>query len=325
MARLTDDLLDVARITHGRIELRNERVDLAVIVGRALETVRPQFEEHHQELRVSTCTEKFVLSADAARLEQVLVNLLGNAAKHSGAGSRICLDVQCSEGEAILRVCDNGAGIAPEMLAHIFEPFIRTANSGEDEQGGLGLGLTLVKKLVELHGGSVTAFSEGPGHGCEFVVLLPRASGEWSVVRGEERGQPPLTTRCRVLLVDDNADAVVTLGEILGMVGHDVCVAHSGPEAIEKAREHQPDVVILDIGMPGMDGYEVARRLREAGALADALLVAMTGFGQERDRERSLVEGFHHHLVKPVQVDSILALLNGKSARAGPALTGTEG
>jgi PAS domain S-box-containing protein len=324
MARLTDDLLDVARINYGRIDLRKERVHLAAIVGRAIETVRPLLEGSRQELRVSLCPENVLLLADAARLEQVLVNLLANASKYSDIGSEVQLEVECLDTTAMLRVRDSGVGISADMLGRIFEPFTRLTSVGEDERGGLGLGLTLVKKLVDLHGGSVEAFSKGPGRGSEFVVRLPvqdvgrpgtRAAGGSEVGPGPSVSDtgPPLPGTRRVLLVDDNVDAAVTLGEILGILGHDVCVAHSGPEALEMALQHRPDVVLLDIGMPRMDGYEVARRLRAMGSLDSALLVAMTGFGQDRDRQRSLEEGFHHHLVKPVEVEAIMALLNGKS------------
>jgi len=312
MARLTDDLLDVARITHGTIELRKERVDLAVIVARAVETVRPVLDACRQELEVSSCPSGVFLLADPARLEQILVNLLGNAARHSGSPTPIRLDLDYQDGEALLRVRDDGAGIPREMLVQIFEPFVRIPTTREGKGNGLGLGLTLVKKLVELHGGSVEARSPGPGCGCEFVVRLP-AVGEARADAGPGDGRQPAKSGFgrRILLVDDNEDAAWSLGELLRLLGHEVDVVYSGPEAIERAIARRPEVVLLDIGMPGMDGYEVARRLKESGALEGALLIAMTGYGQDRDRERSRAEGFHHHLVKPIEVNAILALLGG--------------
>jgi PAS domain S-box-containing protein len=311
MARLLDDLLDVSRISRGMIELRKEGVDMASVVQRTVETGRPMLEERHHDLTVSLPPEPVRVQGDAARLEQVLMNLLNNSAKYTDPGGHIWLAVQREDGEVVLRVRDSGIGIAPQMLPRIFDLFVQVERRLDRSQGGVGIGLTLVKKLVELHGGTVQAFSAGLGQGSEFVVRLPAFSGEkgGDEGRGPEGGpavaRPP---RHRVLVVDDNVDAADSLAMLLRLEGQEVRVAHDGPSALDSAREYRPEIVFLDIGMPGMDGYEVCRRLRQHRK-ESVLLVALTGWGQEEDRRRSQEAGFDHHFVKPIEPKTLHKIL----------------
>jgi PAS domain S-box-containing protein len=308
MARLTDDLLDVARITHGKIALRREVVDAASVVDGAVEAADSIFSQAERSLSVSRESGLFV-SADAARLEQVLLNLLVNAARHAGANSNAWLEARRHGGEVVIRVCDDGVGFSHDILPRVFEPFRQTAASVGDSGGGLGIGLSLVKSLVELHDGTVEALSDGPGRGSQFVVRLPAAAAPETSATSPTTSAPGGPAGRRVLLVDDNADAVDAMSEILQMHGYETLVAHSGHQAVETALSERPDTILLDIGLPGLDGYGVARRLRESGARPDTLMVAMTGFGQAADIERSRSAGFHHHLVKPVDVRALLDLL----------------
>jgi signal transduction histidine kinase len=313
MTRMVDDLLDVSRITRGKIELRKEVVDLASVVGRTVEATRPLFEDRRHELAVDLPPKTLRLEADPTRLEQVLANLLNNAAKYTDQGGHIRLSARQEGGELVLRVRDTGVGIAPDMLARIFEPFMQADRVLHQSQGGLGIGLTLVRRLVEMHGGSVTAYSEGPGKGSEFVLRLPALSprqpnpGARAVREsGEAVGAAP---RRRILVVDDNVDAAESLAMLLRMIRHDVRVAHDGLAALAAVESDPPDLVFLDIGMPVMNGYDVARQLRQRPGLENLVLVAMTGWGQEEDRRRSHEAGFDHHLVKPVEPDALRQLL----------------
>jgi two-component system CheB/CheR fusion protein len=323
--RLIDDLLDVSRVTHGKIELRKEPVVLADIVARALEEARPAgLEERSHRVEVAVAPEPLLLHADPVRVQQILTNLLTNAAKYTPPGGRISLRVTREGGEAVIRVRDDGIGIRPEMLRRIFEMFTQADRVAGRLSEGLGLGLPLVKSLAELHGGTVEAHSDGPGKGSEFVVRLPLTvdGGRWTVDGGKRPSpsivyRPPSTHR--ILVVDDNRDAVESLAMLLRLDGHEVRVAHDGPRALEAAAAFAPQVVLLDIGMPGMSGYEVARRLRADGGPACPLLVAMTGYGQDEDRRRSREAGFDHHLVKPVEFEVVLALLAREAGhRPGP-------
>jgi PAS domain S-box-containing protein len=313
MTRMVDDLLDVSRITRGKIELRKEDVDLASVVGRTVEVARPLIGDRRQTLTVDLPPEPVRLEADPTRLEQVLANLLNNAAKYTDHGGHIGLSARREGGELVLRVKDTGVGIAPDMLRRIFEPFVQADRVLHQSQGGLGIGLTLVRRLVEMHGGSVTAHSEGPGRGSEFVVRLPALSPEPPIpgarsagVGGEPARAAP---RRRILAVDDNVDAADSLAVLLRLEGHDVRVAHDGPAALAAVEAEPPDLVFLDIGMPVMNGYDVARRLRQRPGLESLVLVAMTGWGQDEDRRRSQEAGFDHHLVKPVEPEALHRLL----------------
>jgi signal transduction histidine kinase/CheY-like chemotaxis protein len=316
MARLVDDLLDVSRVTRGKIVLQKERVDLRALAGRAAETIRPLVEARRHELTVHLPDGPILLEADATRLEQVLTNLLNNAAKYTEPGGVIRLAVEHAGGDAVVRVRDTGIGMLPEVLARAFELFVQGDRGLARSEGGLGIGLTLVRSLVEMHGGAVTAHSDGPGKGSEFVVRLP------VLPNGTSAGSPPRQPAgasggsWRVLVVDDNHDSADTLAALLRMAGHAVQVAYDGRAALEAARTTLPEAVLLDIGLPGMDGHEVARRLREQTGTRPILLVAISGYGQEEDRVRSLEAGFDHHLVKPVDPEAVRALLATRTALA---------
>ncbi|HEY2158623.1 MAG TPA: ATP-binding protein [Isosphaeraceae bacterium] len=286
LARLVDDLMDVSRIATGKIELRKQKIDLGTVVRRAVEAARSAIDARGLSLEVEILGEMVFVEADTTRLEQVLWNLLSNAAKYTDAGGTIRLSAAGDGGDAIVRVADTGIGIEAAMLPRIFEMFVQAGDRAGRSEGGLGLGLSLVKSLVEMHGGRVEASSAGPGEGSTFVVRLPVApasEGErTSDTRPHHLRQNSRPPRRRVLVVDDNVDAAVSLGRLLTRIyGQDVCVAHDGPSALRSAEEFRPEIVVLDIGMPGMDGYEVARRLRGRPDSSGATLVALTGWGQE--------------------------------------------
>ncbi|HEY3267705.1 MAG TPA: PAS domain S-box protein [Armatimonadota bacterium] len=314
MARLVDDLLDVSRITQGKIELRTALITLSDIVDQALQTAAPLLEAREHTLSTHVDPEPVWLQADPIRLAQVLTNLLSNAAKYTKPGGSIVLTAGREDNQAVLRVRDSGMGIAPDMLRQVFDLFAQAERSLDRAEGGLGIGLTVVKSLVEMHHGAVEAHSEGPGKGSEFVVRLPalsaasapRADGDPAANSGDAAPK-----RLRIMLVEDNVDAAKTLGEILGMWGYTVRIVHDGLTALEVAARFRADVVLLDIGLPSMDGYEVARRLRGNADLHPATLVALTGYGQEEDHIRSREAGFNHHLVKPVDFATLESLLSG--------------
>jgi PAS domain S-box-containing protein len=311
IVRLVDDLLDVSRITKGKIQLRPRREQLGAIVTHALESVRPLIESRKHELSLALPAEAVWLDADPDRLEQVLANLLNNAAKYTEPGGHIRLSVEREGQQAVVRVKDTGIGIRSDMLPRIFDLFVQSDRALDRAQGGLGIGLTLVRKLVEMHGGTAEGFSDGVGKGSEFVVRLP--------VVPEVTGLPPEAVpeparpqggSLRVLVVDDNVDTADSLAMLLRFYGHEVRAVHTGPRALQAARADAPDVILLDIGLPGMDGYEVARRLREQQGSGKVRLIAMTGYGQEADRRRSQDAGFDHHLVKPVDPARLQELLS---------------
>ena len=315
LVRLVDDLLDVSRVMRGKIELRRERVELATIVARAVETVQPLVDSQAHELSVRLPRESLPIDADPVRLAQVVGNLLTNAAKYTEPNGRIWLTAERDGRMAVLRVRDNGIGITPEMIPRIFELFVQVDHDAMRSQGGLGIGLTLVKNLVEMHNGTVEARSEGPGKGTEFLVRLPISAQGLDQDRGQEEGQQahqrPSPSGYRLLVVDDNQDAADSLADLLRLEGHEVRVAYSGVAALEVTKAYAPDAVFLDIGMPGMDGYEVARRMRQPGR-EKVVLAALTGWGQQVDRRRTAEAGFDHHLVKPPEpkeVDNVLAQL----------------
>jgi PAS domain S-box-containing protein len=315
MTRLVDDLLDVSRITRGKIVLRKERLDLAEVVVSALEASRPLIEAERHELTVTPSERPLFVEGDRARLAQVLSNLLTNAAKYTPEGGHIWLAVERRGPEAELRVRDNGVGIPAEMLSRVFEMFAQVERHLGRAQGGLGIGLTLVRSLVEMHGGTVRAYSGGPGQGSEFVVRLPLAADHPAGEAGAEaEAEPAAATRGRILVVDDSVDSAESLALMLKLSGNEVRTAYDGPGALATAATFAPDVVLLDIGMPGMDGYEVARRLRQQPTLRNALLIAQTGWGQEEDRRRSKEAGFDHHFTKPVDPATLEALLAARDA-----------
>ncbi len=321
LARLVDDLMDVARIGRGQIDLHKEVVDLATIVGQAVETARSQIDDRRHRLAVSLPEGAIRLKADPMRLEQVLWNLLNNAAKYTDPGGRIALSAEPDGGEVVVRVRDTGIGIAPEMLPRVFDMFVQVGDHKGHAQGGLGIGLSLVRTLVEMHGGTITADSDGPGHGSEFVLRLPVLPPSVAIEAPNEDRRRPVgdKTPCRrILVVDDNVDAARSLAKLMSRAyGQEVRVAHDGPEALTIAEEFLPEVILLDIGLPGMDGNEVARRLRERPEFRRALFVALTGWGQESDVERSREAGFDHYLVKPANPEAILELLTGHGEVTG--------
>ena len=323
LVRLVDDLLDVSRVMRGKIELRKERVELATVVARAVETVQPLIEAQGHELTVNLPAESFSLEADPVRLAQVVGNLLTNAAKYTEPNGRIWLAAQRESNEAVLRVRDSGIGIAPDMLPKVFDLFVQVDHAVTRSQGGLGIGLTLVKNLVEMHHGTVEAHSEGLEQGSEFVIRLPLLSQEGpqrlEEGNGEAAQEPAPSSGQRLLVVDDNRDAADSLAMMLRLQGHEVRVAHNGPTALEMVKGYRPTLVLLDIGMPDMDGYEVARRMRRMPGLEKVVLAALTGWGQQEDRRRTAEAGFDHHLVKPVDpkaLESLLANLKRPEVRS---------
>ena len=309
LAHLIDDLLEVSRVITGRVQLHRERLEMRGIVERALESARSLIEQRRHELLVSLPAEPIWLQGDSTRLEQVVVNLLNNAAKYTDEGGQIWITVEQEGAEVVLRVWDTGVGISPELLPRIFDLFTQSDRTLDRSQGGLGIGLSLVQKLVELHGGTVEAHSAGLGRGSKFIVRLPSLSpaGESIIARIETVKQPEQTSR--VLVVDDNMDAADMLVMMLQMFGHETRAAYSGQTALETAVEYQPDVVLLDIGLPDMDGYQVARHLRQQPQTKDVRLIAITGYGQDSDRLRSQEAGCEHHLVKPVDPQKLQDLL----------------
>jgi len=318
MVRLIDDLLDVGRITRGRIELKKERVDLGTVLDAAVETSRSLIEAGRHDLTQSRPPHPVFLDADTTRLGQVVSNLLNNAAKYTPQGGRIELTAELAgDREVVVRVGDNGAGISAEMLPRVWGLFTQADRTLGREQGGLGIGLTLVKRLVELHGGSVAARSDGLGRGSEFIVRLPLADAPYPTPASDRPGtMRPTAAHRRVLVVDDNVDGADSLAMLLALHGHTTRVARDGPTGLSEAEEFRPDVVLLDIGLPGLDGFEVARRLRSRFGTQDLRIIAQTGWGQEADRERSRAAGFDLHLVKPIDPTELLRII-GATAPGG--------
>jgi PAS domain S-box-containing protein len=313
LSRLVDDLLDVSRITRSALVLDRKPVDVRTLLRQAADASTQWFEERHHALGVSLPEERLMVEADEVRLSQVVQNLLHNAAKYTPEGGRVELAARRDGEHVLVSVRDNGIGMTPEMLSSAFELF-RQARQGLDRaQGGLGVGLTLVQRLVKMHGGSVEARSEGPGRGSEFVVRLPLRA-EPAIVQPQGPASPAAAPgnappRRRILVVDDNADAAQALRLLLEHDGHEVRVALDGPSGLALARDYRPDVALLDIGLPGMSGYELADRMRADPALSATVLVAVTGYGQMHDRARASACGFHHHLVKPVDFGALQRLL----------------
>jgi PAS domain S-box-containing protein len=320
MVRLVDDLLDLNRITHDRLELRRSEVELSSIVQQAVEVARPLLDSAGHELVVELPEEAIYLNADRARLAQVFGNLLNNSAKYTRPKGVISLRARCLDGEVVVTVKDNGAGIPADKLNTIFDMFMQVDSTSDQSQGGLGIGLTLVKRLVEMHGGTIEPRSAGEGLGSEFVVRLPILVQRDIGAGVSQESQPDDSAQQRsVLIVDDNRDSADSLAMLLEITGNKTYVAHDGEEALDAAQKYHPDVALLDIGLPRLDGHEVCRRIREQPWGKDIIMIALTGWGQEDDRRKSQAAGFNGHLVKPVDYDALLALLgeltNGRSRR----------
>jgi CheY-like chemotaxis protein len=307
LVRLVDDLLEMSRITRGLIEVRKEPLELSAVLRAAVETSRPIIEDAGQTLTVDLSTEAIPIAGDTVRLTQVFANLLNNASKYSHPGGRIWLSASTTNGWAEISVRDNGIGMLPSQLDAVFEMFMQVDRAKRLAQGGLGIGLTLVRSLVSMHGGTVEARSEGINMGSEFVVRLPMLVGAQLASAAIESPQP-FPAR-RILIVDDNRDAAETLSTLLTALGASVSIAYNGREALDALDVVEPDAVLLDIGMPGMDGYEVARQIRLTAEHADVLLIALTGWGQHEDQARATRAGFDHHLVKPPDLDRLRLLL----------------
>jgi PAS domain S-box-containing protein len=311
LSRLIDDLLDVSRISRGMIELRRAVVDATPIVESAVETVRPLFEARKHRVELAIDRGNLWVDVDATRLEQIVVNLLNNAAKFSENQGRVALTAARVGEEIVISVRDEGIGIPSERLPEMFELFAQGDRSLARSEGGLGVGLTVVKKLAEMHGGRVRAHSEGSGKGSEFTVNLPAA--ERPKVAGPVASGPAASSpgrSCRILVVDDNKDMAAGMAALLKLRGHDVAIALNGPDAIQVAEGHRPEFVLLDIGLPGMNGYEVAARLRQEPACRGTVIVAVTGYGQKDDQARSRTAGFDYHLVKPIDHDALMTILS---------------
>jgi len=314
LLRLVDDLLDVSRIARGKIQIEREPVDLKTVVDRAFELTQPALERRTAPVELDVPDEPVIVSGDAVRLAQVLCNLLTNAAKFTPPDGHIGLHLRTVEGEAEIVIEDSGSGIAPDLLPRVFDLFTQGEQGMDRHAGGLGLGLAIVKTLVQLHGGSVAAASDGPGCGARFSVRLPLAPQAAVLQKSDGPAATSTARPARILVVDDNADAAETLAALLNDAGHDVGIAPDGPAALESLDAFAPEIALLDIGLPGMDGYELAGRLRSDPRLPGLRLVALTGYGRDLDRARALATHFDEHLVKPVSaerlIDTIVHLLD---------------
>jgi CheY-like chemotaxis protein/two-component sensor histidine kinase len=326
LTRLVEDLLDVARINQGKIALQTERLDLRDVVTHAIETAKPFIDSRRHQLHTTIPHAPVVLRGDFARLSQVVANLLNNAAKYTDEGGTIEVALSLGQGQCLITVRDNGVGIDAELLPNIFELFEQGKRSLDRSQGGLGVGLTLVHRLVALHQGTVTATSAGSGRGSEFEVVLPCLSevADDTTTATQRTSAPGPRAGCRILVVDDNRDAAESTKVLLELGGHEVKMVDDGNQALASASVFAPDVVLLDIGLPMMDGYEVARRLREVAETRASCLIALTGYGQPADRERARAAGFDHHLTKPAAPDALLGLIDAwiesSGAQRSPAL-----
>jgi signal transduction histidine kinase len=310
MVRLVDDLLDVSRITRGKIELHKDAIELADVVARAVETARPLIDARNHELLIDITPRSLLVQGDLIRLGQVAANLLNNAAKYMAPGGRIWLKAGREADKIVLHLRDAGIGIAPEMLPQIFDLFTQADHSPALSQGGLGIGLTLVRQLVEMHGGKVEVHSEGLGRGSEFVVSLPAlAEAPVPTPQGETDAACGFAPTRRILVVDDNVDSAESLAMLLRVWGHEVQAVHNGSQALAAAPGFRPEVALLDIDMPDMSGYELARQLRGRAGLGGTAFVALTGYGQDEDHRRSADAGFRAHLVKPVDPEALRRLL----------------
>jgi signal transduction histidine kinase len=312
MTRLIDDLLDIARVTSNKLELRREKILLSEVLDAAVETSQPLIEQRGHKLIVKAPSAPIYIDGDLVRLAQVISNLLNNAAKYTGRGGRIWLTVARKENDSVIKIRDTGIGIPAEMMPQIFEMFTQ-ADRTNGPPGGLGIGLTLVKRLVEMHGGTITVHSEGLGKGSEFVVRVPMTSSPSVPPEIQEKGKPKSKaekgTSTRILVVDDNQDSADSIGLLLKLLGNEVRIEHDGLAAVDVANEFKPQVVLLDIGLPTLNGYEAAKKIRKKPWGRQAVLIAVTGWGETVDRQRSKKAGFDHHLVKPVEPDVLTNLL----------------
>lgn len=313
MVRLIDDLLDVSRISRNKLDVRKERVELATVVESAVESSGPLLQQHGHQLKVDLPAEAFPLDADPIRLAQVFLNLLNNAAKYTNRGGQITLSAHREGSDAVVTVRDNGIGIPSDMLASVFEMFTQVDRTLERSHGGLGIGLTLVRRLVEMHDGSIEARSEGPDRGSEFIVRLPLVIPPASDPPSHGQAAAKRLGHGRILVVDDNKDSANSLAMLLRFQGNDIRTAHDGVEALEVAEAFYPDVALLDIGLPKLNGYDVARRIRQQPWGQDVLLIALTGWGNDEDRRLSQEAGFNFHIVKPVDLAALEELLAGGS------------
>ena len=313
MVRMVDDLLDVSRILRGKLELRMERLEIAEAAAEALEVVSPMLERRRQSVQLHVPRTGCAVIGDRARLAQVLTNLLTNASKYSEVETCVSISARAAGGVVEVRVRDQGVGIEPAMLERVFEPFVQQPQSIDRSQGGLGIGLSIVRNVIRLHGGEVTARSGGPGQGSEITVTLPVAAPveveASEAAAAVPAAQASAAERVRVLVVDDNEDAATLLAEALGALGYEVRVAHDGPSALRVAAEHRPQVGLLDLGLPVMDGYELAARVRGEDWGREVRLVALTGYGRDKDRALSLEIGFDEHVVKPINLSTLQRLL----------------
>jgi CheY-like chemotaxis protein len=309
LVRMVDDLLEISRITTGTLELRKEQADLAAIVRTALETSDPWIRSGAHEVRLSLPQQPLIVEGDRVRLAQILTNLINNAAKYTPRGGVIWVRASVEEGQAVVSVRDNGAGIPPELMPRLFEMFSRGDLSGSAPPG-LGVGLALARRLVEMHGGSISVRSEGAGYGADFQVRLPLTSATAVEAAWVSDGND--LSDQRILLVDDNVDAAESLAAVLRIKGAQVQVAYNGRAALTAFRATAPDVVVLDIGMPEMDGYQLAREIRRCATGQQTRIIALTGWGQEEDRRRAQDAGIDHHLTKPADVDALRLLLPPK-------------
>ena len=310
MVRLVDDLMEVSRITRGKIELRKEMVDLAEVIAAAVETSRPLIDAARHELKIDLPPEALWVEADPVRLAQVFSNLLNNAVRYTDAGGRIGITAKCDDGAATIIVSDTGIGITAEALPRVFDMFVQANARDSRAQSGLGIGLTLVRSLVEMHGGSVAARSAGVGRGSEFVVHLPLARHEAARARAAAGATArKIAGLPRVMVVDDNRDAADSLAAVLKLLGAEVRVTNDGRTALDELGAFRPAVVFLDLGMPGMDGYETARHMRAREDTRSTLIIALTGWGQESDRRQTQAAGFNQHLVKPADITALRAVL----------------
>lgn len=319
MVRLVDDLLDLSRISYGKVELRRERMELASAIHLAVETYSPMVESAGQNLTVELPPQAIYLEADSVRLSQVVSNLLNNACKFAGQSGRIKLTVERQGAEVLITVSDNGIGISSELIDSIFDMFTQADHSLERSQGGLGIGLTLAKRLVELHGGNIQVFSEGLGKGSQFSVRLPITLDQTPPLIAPEGTTQPLAI-ARILVVDDNHDGAKSLAEVLKLSGNETFLAHDGDEAIEAAEKYRPDVILLDIGLPTLNGFDACRRIREKPWAKETFILALTGWGQDEDRRKSAEAGFDGHLVKPVNLTELMNLLDSASLRKTEAV-----
>jgi CheY-like chemotaxis protein len=313
LIRLVDDLLDLSRVTTGKLELRRERVELRAVVAAALETSLPVIEQAGHDLAIAVPDDPIVVDGDPVRLAQVVSNLLTNSAKYTNRGGHIRLSVGQDGEAAVVAVADDGIGIPTQMLDTVFGMFVQVDRSLEKTTGGLGIGLSLAKGLVEMHGGTIEARSEGEGRGSEFEVRLPAATSAGNApcaTDGESNGVVPSGLH-RILIVDDNVDFAQSLGQLLEMLGNEVRMAYDGEAGVEAAMTFRPGVVLCDIGMPKVNGHDAARRIRAEAWGKHTVLVALSGWGQEEDLQKSLEAGFDHHMVKPVEAATVLKLLAG--------------